>query len=276
MTIPRTSARRRRRDEDLPRRWGGHPTRWVVTGTAEYEIHALEVGAGAENLLLLHGLSGSSRWWRRCVPGLAERYRVVIPDLVGFGRSRFRGRLPRIADVARLLAGWMPDVGLGRASVIGHSMGGQTAIHLAARFPQQVDRLVLVDAAGIPRPTTTADLLRFAAEIAPLWRWGDPTFLPVIVADAITAGPRTLLQAISHILDDDVRPLLPRIQAPTLLVWGGRDSWVPLAHADVLRDGIPGARLEVIRPAGHNPMVDRPAEFNDLVLRFLAEDGGDR
>jgi len=75
--------------------------------------------------------------------------------------------------------------------------------------------------------------------------------------------------AIGHILRDDVRPLLARITAPTLVVWGERDNLVPLLHAGEMRDQIPHAQLAVLRGAGHNPMVDRAADFNRLLLRFL-------
>jgi pimeloyl-ACP methyl ester carboxylesterase len=248
----------------------GAAARWAVTALDGYEVHSVEYGErGAEPVVLLHGLSGSSRWWRRNATALAEERHVVVPDLIGFGRSRWRGALPDVRTVAGLLARWIEERDMERAHVVGHSMGGQIAIHLAAGYPELLDRLVLVDAAGIPRPLTPVNLVRFAAEIAPAWRWGDPLFLPTIAGDALAAGPRVLAQAIGHILRDDVRPLLPRIQAPTLVVWGERDYWVPLSHGWEMREGIPGSRLAVLRRAGHNPMVDRPGDFNDIVLRFL-------
>lgn len=238
-----------------------------------YEIHSREFGTGGEDLVLIHGLSGSSRWWTRNIPGLAERYRVLVPDLIGFGRSpRPQGKLPPIGELSEVLAEWIRRVGPPEAHVVGHSMGGQLAIHLAAEHPEQVRRLVLVDAAGIPRPLTPRGVVRFAREIAPVWRWGDLSFVPVIVSDAWSAGPRTLLQAIGHILRDDVRPLLPRIQCPTLVLWGERDHWVPLEHGQELEQEIPDARLEILSQCYHNPMVDRPDEFNRVVLDFL-DDG---
>lgn len=241
-----------------------------VTRVGEYEIHSQDFGSGELPVILVHGLSGSSQWWYRNIPGLAAEHRVVVPDLIGFGRTRRpRLRLPPVAAVADVLARWMDARGIGRAHLVGHSMGGQLCIHLAARDPERVDRLVLVDAAGIPRPLTPRHLLRFALEISPLWRWGDPRFLPVMARDALTAGPLTILQAISHIVRDDVRPLLPQVKAPTLIVWGERDSLVPLGDSWVMRQGIPDARLAVLRGASHNPMVDRPADFNRLLLRFL-------
>lgn len=240
------------------------------TPLEEFTIHSLESGVEGRALLLLHGLAGSSRWWSRNIEDFRAHRRVIIPDLVGYGRSPLAGRVPTMPASADLLAAWMDAMALDRVDIAGHSMGGQVATHFAARHPDRLERLVLVDAAGIPRPITPGNVARFALEIAPLWRWGDPTFLPVIVGDAWTAGPRTLLRSIAHILRDDVRPLLPGISAPTLIVWGEHDNWVPLPHALEFRQGIPNSSLVVIRGAAHMPMVDRPEAFGRLVLRFLA------
>ncbi len=246
------------------------PLRRAVTAVGRYTIHWLELGDESnDSVVLLHGLAGSSRWWERNLTALATRFHLLIPDLVGFGRTRRIGRLPALAEVAGVLARWLEQLGMPRAHVVGHSMGGQIAVHLATRDPQLVERLVLVDAAGIPRPLRPSALVRLAFELVPPVHWGDPQFLPVILRDALTAGPRTLLQATAHILRDDLRPLLPHVQAPTLIVWGEWDTLIPLSHARELSRGIPDARLVVLRGAAHNPMVDRAADFNRVVCQFL-------
>ena len=130
-----------------------------------YRVHALHTGVG-EALVLLHGLSGSSRWWRYNVPALAHHFRTHTPDLVGFGRSRAWVAQPTITEMAAILAEWMDVSDIEQAHIIGHSMGGQIAIHLAAEAPTRVKRLVLVSAAGIPRELTLAAMTRFIAEIA--------------------------------------------------------------------------------------------------------------
>lgn len=252
-----------------PRRWGGLRVEWRVVAVPPYRIYTVEAGRGTP-VVLLHGLSGSSRWWRRNAPALAARHRVLIPDVIGFGRTRAVGRIPSIAEVAAILREWSERLGLERFALVGHSMGGEIAIHLAARHPQHVERLALVAAAGLPRALTPAHLLRFATELAPPRSWGDPRFLPVIVGDALYAGPRSIVRALGNILRDDVRPLLPAIAVPTLLVWGRHDALVPLADGQAMRAAIPAARLAVLAGAAHNPMVDEPDAFNELLLRFLA------
>jgi pimeloyl-ACP methyl ester carboxylesterase len=255
------------------------PAWWVPmglrAGTSEvgrYRIHWVEAGAGAETVVLLHGLSGSSRWWQRNIPALAGSRRVVVPDVIGFGRSRQRGRLPDVPALAASLAEWIESSGAGPVHLVGHSMGGHLAIHLAARHPELVRRLVLVDAAGIPRPPTPRNLVRFAYEAGPPRAWGDPRFLPVIWRDALATGPFTVLRGLRNILRDDVRPLLAGLAAPTLIVWGAGDGLIPVEYGRMLREQIPGSRLLVIAGAYHNCMVDRPDEFNAAVLRFLDGD----
>jgi pimeloyl-ACP methyl ester carboxylesterase len=235
-----------------------------------YRIHAFHTGAG-DPLVLLHGLSGSAGWWRHNVPAFAAHFRTHTPDLVGFGHSRGRVAQPSITEMADVVAAWLDAQHIERAYLIGHSMGGQIAIHLAAQVPARIDKLVLVAAAGIPRKLSMTAAARFLAELVPPRRWGNPTFLPTIAADALRAGPRALFRATNYILHDDVRPLLPRLTMPTLLVWGRHDPMTPLSQGEEMARGIPGARLLVFEDAAHMPMVDRPQRFNQEVLQFLRD-----
>lgn len=253
-------------------RWRDLELRAHQADFGAFRIHWAEAGEGDDAVALVHGLSGSSRWWARNIQALAACHRVIIPDLIGFGRSRVGGLgpLPDVPGVAQVLGEWLSFAAEGPAFLVGHSMGGQMAIHLAARAPERIKRLVLVDSAGLPRPLTPRHVMRFAYEVLPPRQWGDPTFLPVIVGDALSAGPLTVLRALRNVLRDDVRPLLGEIRVPTLLLWGERDTVIPLSHGEQMRQLIPNARLRVLRGAYHNPMVDSPDEFNKAILAFLA------
>ena len=219
---------------------------------------------------MLHGLSGSARWWRYTVPALAQNYAVHVPELVGFGRSKPALRDFTIAELAAVMAEWLELNGLARTRMVGHSMGAQIAIHLASDAPQRIERLVLVSASGIPRPRVPAELMRFVSEVVPPRAWGSPTFLPSIVADALRAGPLVLTRATLALISDDVRPRLARIQAPTLLIWGALDPLTPVEHGELMARSIPNSRLIVLAGAAHNPMVDRAADFNRELLGFLS------
>src|SRR3712207_4519874 len=111
---------------------------------------AYEVTGSGPPLILLHGLSGSGRWWGRNVPAFAANFRTYTVDLPGFGQSR-RTRWSRLDDTADQLADWIMAEGLTRAHIGGHSLGGTVAARLASRHPDRVDRLVLVAAAIRPQ-----------------------------------------------------------------------------------------------------------------------------
>jgi len=222
------------------------------------------VGAGPP-LILLHGLAGSARWWTHNIPALARSFRVIAIDLPGFGASP-RGHRFILGEAADQLAATMDRLGIERASVIGHSMGGLIAGGLAADHPERVDRLVLVDAAFLSLGRTA---VRPVTGPAVTLRWTDPSLLPVFVQDSLRSGPVRLADATIQLLAADWRTKLPRIQAPTLVIWGEHDRICPLAIGRQIVATVPGSRLVVVEGAAHNPMWERPDVFDREVLDFL-------
>lgn len=229
---------------------------------------AFQVLGDGPAVVLLHGLSGSTRWWRYNTRALAQQFRVYVVDLLGFGASR--GYRFVLRDAAAHLAAWMDQLGIARASLIGHSMGGHIVADVAAEHPQRVERLVLVDAAVLP---FESGYRQYARGLARELRQVRLNFLPVLLADALRAGPATLLRSASQILQADLRPKLDQISAPTLLVWGERDALVPLSFGRALQAAMPASELLVVAQAGHNAMWDCPAAFNREVAAFLRGSG---
>lgn len=220
-------------------------------------------------LVLVHGLAGSSRWWRHNVPALARQFRVYTIDLVGFGGSR--GGPPfALNEAPAILGAWLRQLDLAPCALVGHSMGGLVAADLAAAAPELVSRLVLVDAAALP---IGRRYVRHLWGLAGIARYARLSLLPVLLADSLRAGPRTLLGAIWQLLAADISPRLGAIRAPTLVIWGEHDKLLPLELGRRLQASIPGAELAVIAGAGHNPMWERPPAFNQALLAFLAAKG---
>jgi pimeloyl-ACP methyl ester carboxylesterase len=224
------------------------------------------VGEG-EPVVLVHGLSGSTRWWSRNVPAVAERHRIYLVDLPGFGAMRRFRRQFALAEAASWLSEWMEAVGLERVHLVGHSMGGYASVRLAASQPEKVRRLVLVAPAGVPAQRSMLGHL-FPLLLAA--RYATPAFMPVLVRDALRMGPTTLWRAARDLLAEDVREDLRKIEASTLLVWGEKDPLIPPMVGDLLRREIPDSRLLLLLGAGHVPMFDRPREFDAALLAFLA------
>jgi pimeloyl-ACP methyl ester carboxylesterase len=233
----------------------GYPVRYSVAGEGD-------------SVVLVHGLSGSMRWWSRNVPALAERYRVHLVNLPGFGTVRPPRRRFVLAEAASWLLAWIEAVGLeGGVHLVGHSMGGYLSLRLAARRPEVVRKLVLVDPAGVP---SGRGMLGHLVPLLLAARYATPAFLPVLARDALYAGPATLLRASRDLLAEDVRGDLRRVEAPALLIWGKNDTLIPPSAGELMRAEIPDSRLLVIEGAGHNPMFDRPREFDRALLAFLA------
>ena len=234
------------------------------TRIGDVRIHSVHAGAG-EAVVLLHGLSGSHNWWRYTIPALSHRYAVHVPELVGFGRSR-GAPPPGVADMAALMVEWLASIGVARPHLVGHSMGGQIAVHMAASC--DVRSLTLVCASGLPRELGVRAAARFVGGALPPRGWGAFEFLPTMAIDALRAGPRRILRASRNLLLDDVTPLLPRITCPSIVIWGELDPLVPLSHGERYAREL-NTRLVVIADAAHNVMADRPAEFNPVLVDFL-------
>ena len=231
---------------------------------------AYEVAGAGPPVVLVHGLSGSSRWWRRNIGVLTPYRRVYVIDLIGFGASRTRHPFA-LAEAASYLTQWLDRLELARVSLVGHSMGGLIVAELAADAPERVDQLVLVDPAVLPLDThLTTHALRLLHELRTI----SPSFLPVLLADTLRAGPLTFWRAARALMLADLRPKLALIRAPTLVIWGEHDALVPLAFARQLSQYLRYEELVVIKGAGHVPMWDRPQEFNRVLTGFLIGDEG--
>src|SRR5215212_613461 len=228
---------------------------------------AYEVAGSGAPLILLHGLSASSRWWSRNVPDFAARFRTYAVDLPGFGASR-RVHWSRLDDTVDRLAVWMGAERLSRAHVTGHSLGGAVAAQLAARHPERVDRLVLVNAAI--RPECKRPSLR-ATDVVQTVRSGLPGFAPMLMRDLLRCHPPSFVAATVDALQPAWESHLARIASPTLVVWGEHDAIAPLALGRDIAHTVADARLIVLPNAGHNPMWESAEAFNTAVLRFLTD-----
>jgi pimeloyl-ACP methyl ester carboxylesterase len=231
----------------------------VVAGR---EVSYRTVGQGPP-LVLVHGLSGSTRWWTPVLERFAARRTVLLVDLPGFG-ALARGPRVALAESAGWLLEWMDAAGVDRPALVGHSMGGAIAVRAAAARPGRLDRLVLAAPAGLlARP-----LLGYGLPLALALARVRPRFGSILVRDALRAGPSTLLRAGLEVAAVDVRADLRRVTTPTLVLVGERDPLVPPAVATVARAELPAARLQTLPRAGHVPMYERPEEFASAVLAF--------
>lgn len=226
-------------------------------------IHYQTLGRG-DPIILIHGLSGSGHWWKYNIPALAQHYQVFVVELMGYGKAR-RQRSGSVLENAAIVSQWIESLDLHHVTLIGHSMGGHIAVHVAARQTLRVTALVLACASGLLRghPVRTALRLPKAGAI------GRKRFIPRVLLDSARAGLPNVWRNTVNLLNDNVAEIIPKLNTRTLVIWGERDVLVPAALGRRLAAAIPGAVYHQIPRAGHVVMVDAPAEFNATVLNFL-------
>lgn len=252
-----------------------------VLALRDGQLSYVKLGRGPA-AVILHGVGGHKGDWLEVARQLAPSHTVYVVDLLGFGgSSKDHAEIP-IAMQADAVKQLLDREGLLRASLIGNSVGGWVAASFAAQYPQAVERLVLIDAAGFkamfdgPPPVNLypesvddmSRLMRFmrasaaahtqeyaAGALAALNARGDRQ-AALAVRKGLMASPR-------------LEEVGPKIKAPALVVWGAEDKLFPLPVADVVTGLVPGARKAVIAGAGHFPHLDQPKAFTDTIVAFL-------
>ena len=244
--------------------------------------HRIEGPEDAPVVVLSNSLGTDMAMWDPQLPALAERFRVVRYDTRGHGASPVPAGECTIDGLARDLLGLLDHAGIGRASLAGVSLGGMTAMALAAAAPERVDRLVLCCTSsrlGPPelwrdRIATVLDGGTPAIADGQLGRWFTPAADPDTVRRfdvMLRAQPAEGYAACcAAIRDMDLRERLPSIAAPALVIAAREDPATPPEHADVIAAGIPGARQVMIERAAHLANVERPEEVTAAMLEHLS------
>jgi pimeloyl-ACP methyl ester carboxylesterase len=254
-------------------------------------------------LVLIHGITSSSQSFAQVLPKLAEHHTVIAPDLLGHGASAKPRGDYSLGAYASGIRDLLVALGHERATVLGHSLGGGIAMQLAYQFPERLERLILVSSGGLGREV---NLMLRAATLP-----GSEYVLPLLAASPLRGAatavtrvlgfvgirPSTDLQGMAegftslsavdarraflHTARSIIEPSGQRVSAndrlalaarlPSLIVWGERDSIIPLRHGEAAHDAMPGSRLEIFESAGHFPFNQEPDRFARVVREFIAE-----
>ena len=235
-------------------------------------------------VVLLHGLADDVGVWGSVMPALAAKHRVIALDQVGFGRSDKPLLDYRAATFVDFLDGFLNELKIDRASLVGNSLGGWIAADFALAHPERIERLVLCNAAGYAAVaknmnSRTFSALRLASRddirhLGPL-TFHDKRFyedVDLAFKQRVTAGDDyTVNQVLDSILrgEDVLDGRVGAIHKPTLILWGREDKLIPLKLAERFHKEIAGSRLEIIDNCGHMQHVECPKEFAAAVLEFL-------
>lgn len=238
---------------------------------------AYQVQGNGTPVVLLHGWGGEANSFKPVFDHLSNSHQVYAIDLPGFGLSEIPHTAWDATDYAKCLSGFFHKLNINRAHLIGHSYGGRISIVMASEEPQKVDKLILVDSAGIIPPRTAKYytkiyLSRIGKKIRKcgtaankladiLARWAGSK-------DYQEAGPMkaTLVKSVNQ----DLRPLLPKIRASTLLIWGENDTDTPISYGKIMNQEIPDSELIILKNAGHFSYLDQLPQFCNIVTNFLS------
>jgi pimeloyl-ACP methyl ester carboxylesterase len=265
-------------------------------------IAYLDEGSG-EAIVLLHGLAGSSDTWRSLIGPLSRKYRVVAPDLLGHGNSTKPRTDYSLGALSVLIRDVLDELGITRATFVGHSLGGGIAMQFVYQHPDYVQRLVLINSGGLG--PDVGMLLRLAS--LP----GAELVLPIIAAKRLLApgervwslmrkagiesprgqemwrhyrslsdGPtrQAFLRTVRGVIDhrgqavSALNRLNTRMDFPVMAIWGERDAMIPVAHAYAAQQIRPDVRVEVLTDVGHFPHAERPTEVAELIDDFITSD----
>ncbi len=262
---------------------------------------AYMAGGAGEPVIFLHGLGHAASAWSEVLPHLARRFRVFAVDMLGCGYSdkpRIDYSLKALATYTRL---FMDAVGIERAHLVGHSLGGGIAMHLAWQYPERVNRLVLISSGGLGRDVRLAlrvaslpgTSLALACSTSPVWLWA---LKRLWAGHVITPAWRENMQMWIRLGQVDSRRAFLRIlrcvcsirgqkisaldrltllKHPVLLIWGERDRTIPVAHARHAASLMRHCQLEVLPGCKHYPPLERPEAVAALLERFLRANQGD-
>jgi len=261
----------------------------------DIRYHYREYPGPGKDILLIHGFGSSTYTWEQVAPILSDAgYHVWALDMKGFGWSdKPRGSDYDPVTLAREVNAWLETMGIERPVIAGNSLGGAIGIILAVDHPENVDRLVLIDSAGyrLKAPLIIRVMNSGPGAFVMKWtfgRWLVKGNLKMVFVnqelvtnegiDAYydrlrTEGARDAQTAVSRaILKYATDPYIEKlsvIAAPTRIIWGAQDQWIPLEHAYRFQKDIPGADLKVIPECGHVPQEERPETTAQLIQEFL-------
>jgi len=251
-------------------------------------------------VVLLHGIAASSATWEEVIPRLAGHHAVIAPDLLGHGKSAKPPGDYSMGAYANLVRDLLEALGHDRCTIVGHSLGGGVAMQFVYQFPERCERLVLVAAGGLGRevhPILRAAVIPGADVVLPWIRVAGTRTIGMLVktmgrfgfrastdfgetwrnfaALEEPAARKAFLQTVKGIIDlrgqriSATQRLYLAADLPTMVIWGERDSLIPVAHARRAHAAMPWSRIEIFPAAGHFPHLDDPERFARVLLDFI-------
>ena len=230
----------------------------------------------AETVVFLHGWLVNAEIWRSTIEGLHAQKdcNIYALDLPGFGKSQALEDDFDLEGYTQVVKGFIEKLNLKGVVLVGHSFGGRIAIKLSAQSPDLIRKLVLADSAGFRdksfRKRTIVFLSKFFRPLLylPFLKLLRPKFYKVIGSDYLNTNI-DLRATFLKIVNEDLTEYLPKISAPTLIIWGDKDRDTPMWFAKKINSLVRNSRLEILKGAEHISFIDKPEEFNKALIDFI-------
>lgn len=261
----------------------------------------IDEGTGSRTIVMVHGLATNAGFWRYNIPELSKKCRVIAVDLPGYGKSD-KGAYPyTLTFYADIVSGLVKHLQLGKVVFNGNSMGGQIGFWFTLRHPDQIEKLILTDPAGIEHFTNgekdwfrgylTRSMIRKTPEVTiranlaanlytfdERFEWMVEERSRIVKTDEFDNFAYAVVRSVHAMVDEPTDETLGKINVPTLIIFGEADGLIPnpVLHGGTSRSigekgvrELPNAKLVVIPDAGHISMADQPEAYNKAVMDFI-------
>ena len=243
------------------------------------DINYISEGEG-ENVIVLHGWGANIDTVMPIINILKEKYRVYAIDLPGFGKSQQPLDVMSSFEYVEIIRGFMDKLNIKRTTFVGHSFGGKLSIIMGANYPSQVEKIVLIDSAGlIPKrglnyyfKVYSFKTLRFFYKNLFFWLANEKRmekFYKKFGSDDYQDSSGIMRKILVKVVNENLKPLLKEIEASTLIIWGDMDMDTPLYMAKTMESEIPDCGLVVLEGTGHYSYLDDYHKFSLILKAFL-------
>src|SRR6266516_3994789 len=238
-------------------------------------LHYYCGGRRGTPIVLIHGLGSSAETWAALIPLLSKEYLVYAPDLPGFGRTPLAPEGTNIRTHVLYLERFLDALGYPRVTLVGNSLGGWIATRFAVEHPERVERLYLLNSAGLRRENMRSPYVedRIAANSSLEQMLGYSLPVPTFVLDALVLNSQTPAYA-GFIRGYDPREeldtVLAHVQVPTTIIWGERDNLLPLICAHDFHKSIVNSELVLLPRVGHMPQIQAPVKVAQIIMQNMS------